>query len=271
MQLRKAHAVGVLDDEGVDVRDVDAGFDDRGADENLRFALGDGAHDVGELLLVHLPVRHGDGGAVDHFGDLERGALDVVDAVVEIIDLPAALQLAAHGVAEDVPVVLHDEGLHGHAVLRRLLDGRHVADAGEGHVERARNGRGREREHVDIAAELLDVLLVADAEALLLVDDEQAELLELHALLQQLVRADDEIALAGADGLERFAVFRRGLEAAEHADLDRNAEKPLRGRLIMLLGEHRRGHENRGLIAVEHALHDGAERDLGLAVADVSA
>ena len=35
-------------------------------------------------------------------------------------------------------------------------------------------GRGREREHVDAGLQLLDLLLVADAEALLLVDHEQA-------------------------------------------------------------------------------------------------
>ena len=37
------------------------------------------------------------------------------------------------------------------------------------------------------------------AKALLLVDDQQAEILELHVLLQQLVRADDEVEGAGAE------------------------------------------------------------------------
>ena len=47
------------------------------------------------------------------------------------------------------------------------------------------------REHVDVGLELLDALLVLDAEALLLVDDEQAEILELDVLGQQPVGADD--------------------------------------------------------------------------------
>ena len=39
VQLRKAQPVGVLDDERVDVRDINAGFNDGRADENLNFAV----------------------------------------------------------------------------------------------------------------------------------------------------------------------------------------------------------------------------------------
>ena len=67
MQLGQTHAVGVLDDEGVDVRHVDAGFDDGRADEDLRLARDHALHDRRELLLVHLTVRHVDDRAVEHF------------------------------------------------------------------------------------------------------------------------------------------------------------------------------------------------------------
>jgi hypothetical protein len=41
-------------------------------------------------------------------------------------------------------------------------------------VKRARDGRRRQREHVDELAELLEALLVCYAEAVLLIDDEQS-------------------------------------------------------------------------------------------------
>ena len=41
-----------------------------------------------------------------------------------------------------------------------------------------------------LGAQLLQLLLLAHAEALFLVDDDQAEILEAHVRLQQLVRAD---------------------------------------------------------------------------------
>ena len=59
------------------------------------------------------------------------------------------------------------------------LDDGHVAEAHERHVQRARDGRGRHGEDVDGGAHLLQAFLVADAEALLFIDDEQAEVLEL--------------------------------------------------------------------------------------------
>ena len=65
------------------------------------------------------------------------------------------------------------------------------------------------------AAHLLDVLLVRHAEALLLVDDEQAEVLELDVLLQQLVRADHEVALARAHIGERLAHLRLRARSGE--------------------------------------------------------
>src|SRR5262245_64309043 len=47
-------------------------------------------------------------------------------------------------------------------------------------LKRARNGRRRQRQHMHVLAELLEALLVLHAEMLLLVDDEEAEIGELH-------------------------------------------------------------------------------------------
>ena len=58
-----------------------------------------------------------------------------------------------------------------------------------------------------LLAELLDLLLVRDAEALLLVHDQQAEIAELHVLRQQPVRADDDVDLAGGEVGERLLLL----------------------------------------------------------------
>ena len=77
-----------------------------------------------------------------------------------------------------------DDGLDGHAVFGRRLDDAHIAQADQRHVQRARNGRGGHGEHVDLRAHLLEALLVAHAEALFLIDDQQAEVLELESLTE---------------------------------------------------------------------------------------
>ena len=60
MQLGKAELIGVLNDQGIDIGNVDARFDDGRADQDLHLALGHALHDVAELLLAHLAVGHGD-------------------------------------------------------------------------------------------------------------------------------------------------------------------------------------------------------------------
>ena len=115
------------------------------------------------------------------------------------------------------------------------------------------------------------MLLVAHAEALLLVDDEKAEIFKLDILLQQPVCADNEVALAGFEIVKSFIDLRRRSESAQYLDRHREAEKTLHGGLIMLLGKHRRWHQNCRLPVIKNALHDSAQCDLGLAVADIAA
>jgi len=76
---------------------------------------------------------------------------------------------------------------------------RPVADAEQRHVQRARDRRRRKRQDVDRRAQLLEALFVHDAEPLFLVDDDQPEVRKHDVLLQQAVRADDDVDLAARD------------------------------------------------------------------------
>ena len=58
----------------------------------------------------------------------------------------------------------------------------------------------------------LQPLLVAHAEALLLVHNQKPQILEMHVLLQQLVRADDQVNLARRQLLQRLFHLRRCAE-----------------------------------------------------------
>ena len=272
MELGKTELVGVLHDEGVDVRDIDAGLDDRRADKHLDPALDHIVHDAGELFLVHFAVRHADGNtAAELLLQPQRRMLDVFHPVMEIVHLPAADKLAPDGVAHGLFVLLHHERLYGLAVARRLLDGGHAAQAGERHVECARDRRGRERQHIDALRHFLELFLVRHAEALLLVHDEKAEIPEGDALLQQTVRADQKIDAARERLFENVLFLAGRTVPGKERDLDRVAEKAAHCGLVMLAGEHRGGHEDRALLAVENALHGRAQRDLRFAVADVAA
>ena len=131
------------------------------------------------------------------FADSIGHRLDGGHPVVQKENLPAAIQLPLDGIADDLFVKLDHRGLDRQPILRWRLNGAHIARAGEGHMQRARDRRGGERQHVHRLPQHLELLLVQHAEALFLVDDHQSEFLEPNVLLDELVRADDDIDRAG--------------------------------------------------------------------------
>ena len=185
MQLGQAQPVRVLDDQGVHVGDVDAGFDDGGAHQHLNFAVGHLLHHGAELPLGHFPVGNADGHVLPQpLAQPPGSGLDVLHPVVQVINLAAPAQLPADGLSDDGPLMLHHIGLHRLAVVGRLLDGAHVPDAGQGHVQGPGDRGGGQGQGVHLLGPLPELLLVGHAEALLLVDDQQAQVVKFQVLLQ---------------------------------------------------------------------------------------
>ena len=122
-----------------------------------------------------------------------------------------------------------------------------------------------------MGAQRLDVLLVLDAEALLLVDDHQAEVLPSHPGLQQPMGADHDVDRALGHTVEHRAGFGALGEPGQALDPDREAGHPLGEGLQMLVGQQRGGNQHRDLLAVLDRFECRPNRDLGLAVADVAA
>ena len=178
VELTEPQQVGTVDDQRVDRGHVDARLDDGGADQHVELALPEVEHDLLEGALVHLAVGHRDAGLGHELAQLAGDVLDVLHPVVHEEHLALAEQLTADRLGDRPLVVLADVGEDRLALARRRVEQRQVADAGQAHLERARDRRGRQGQHVDVRLEALDRLLVADPEALLLVDDQQSEVLE---------------------------------------------------------------------------------------------
>ena len=123
-------AVGVFDDEGVGVGNVQTGLNDGGAYQHLNLALRHGLHHVSQRVLAHLAVGDAHADARNPALDCGGALVDGFRAVVQIVDLPAPLDFPADGVVHNGLAVFHHEGLHGIAVSGGLLDGGHVPDAG---------------------------------------------------------------------------------------------------------------------------------------------
>ena len=85
------------------------------------------------------------------------------------------------------------------------------------------------------------------AEALLLVDDDEPEFAKFDVGLEEAVRADEDINLAGGGGFQNFFLLRPGAETADHLDGDGVAGHALAEGVEMLLGEDGGRDEQRDL------------------------
>ena len=109
------------------------------------------------------------------------------------IHLAATLDLSFDHLFDELVIVRGHIGLDRLAVFWWRLHNAHVADAGDRHMQCARNRSRRQRENVDLRPEPLQALLLNDAKSLLFVDDDESEALEPNIALQQTVSPDHNI------------------------------------------------------------------------------
>ncbi len=95
VQLGQAHAVGILNDQGVAVAHVDAGFNQGGADQHVDLAVQQLLPNR-ELLLGHLAVGNAHPRTRHQLAAWRRW-LDGVHPVVQVVHLPAPGQLLFDG------------------------------------------------------------------------------------------------------------------------------------------------------------------------------
>ena len=91
--------------------------------------------------------------------------------------------------------MLQHVGLYRLAVGGGLLQGGHVPDAGEGHVQRPGDGGGGQGEHIHLFEGLLQLLLVLDPKPLLLIHHQQPQVLEAHISVKQAVGPNEDVHL----------------------------------------------------------------------------
>ena len=228
-------------------------------------------HALLELALGHLPVRDEEAKLGQELPQLLGRLVDRLHAVVQVERLAAARVLALERRPDELLVVLADGRADRAPALGRRLDDRDVAQAGERHVQRARDRRRREREHVDLEPERAQELLLRDAEALLLVEDHEPELLRDHVAREDAVRPDQHLDLALAELVEDPLLVGLRAEARDHLDAHREVAVALAERVPVLLGEDRGRAEDERLLPVQRGGEGGAHRDLRLAEADVAA
>ena len=178
IELGEAETIGPVDQEGVGVGDVEPVFDDGGGKKDIGLTVEERPHGLLELTLGHLAVPDHDPGLGHHLVQPKGEGADGFDAIVDEVDLTAALHLVKDGLAHHLFGELADAGLHRLTVARWRLDERDVPQTAHGHVEGARDRRRGHGNHIDLGAQLFEFFLLGDAETLFLVEHDQTEIAE---------------------------------------------------------------------------------------------
>jgi len=138
-------------------------------------------------------------------------------------------------------------------------------------VQRAGDRRRTQGQDVDLEAQRSQKLLLRDTEALLLVQNDEAELLRDHIAAEDPVRPDQDVHLALLEVGQHLLDLPRGTEARDHLDTHGEVAVARAEGVPVLLREDRRRREHQRLLAVDRDGERGADRDLRLAEADVAA
>ena len=118
VQLGQTELVGAADQNRVGRRNIDTGFDDGRAQQNV-VALGHKvAHDFFQLALGHLAVGHGNAGLGQDFFELLLAVFDGLDFVVQKVDLTTALQFTQNRFANHARAFVAHKGFDSKTSLR---------------------------------------------------------------------------------------------------------------------------------------------------------
>jgi len=269
VQLSQAEAVSLLDDHDRRVRDVDADFDHGRRHEHVELARLELGHQLTPLGRTKAAVQETDLVVAQlrspqppglGLGRARLRGLGLLDQRADDVRLPAVVEVlpqAAVGLGGALGSDPRgDDRLARGRWFRNLRD-RQVAI--ERQRERARD-RGRGQMQNVRRAALGERAALLDAEAVLLVDDRDAELAEVDAFLDQRVRADDD-ARFGDVGLDRAREQRHG-----HAEL--RTERLDCQKVLLSQGFCRR-HQSAAQAGLDRT-QEPVERDDGLARADVA-
>jgi len=202
-----------------------------------------------------------------HVGDLGEPG----DAVAHEEHLPVAAHLEIDGIGNHLMAVGAQLGVDGVTVGRWRAHDAHVSRSHERELQGAGNGCGRHGDGVDIGFQLAQLLLGAHAKLMLLVDDEHSEVVPLHGLAQELVRADDDIDLSARQVFQHLLGLLGRPCPGEIVHTHGKILEAVAEGLVMLKGEHRGGHEHGHLLGVAGRLECRPDSHLGLSEAHIAA
>src|SRR5579875_12253 len=280
VQLREAKAVSIFNDHHRCVRYVDANLDYRGCYQDIEFVVTETAHGLILLCRLHGSMQQAQAqiwkdlalqALVLGCRSLDRQRFGFLDQRADNKCLAPRRHFVDDGrvgfVAPRSRAPARDDPL---AAGWQLIDYRYVQVSIERQGQRPGNWCGRHDEHMRVMPFLAQRVALLDAEAMLLIDDDQPQPAKVHIFLDQRMRADSH---GGLSALDRGVACRAfALAQAPGEKNSANAEWLQHGAdaACMLFGQQFRRRHDRTLVAVECGHQQGSRCNCRLARADIA-
>ena len=280
VELREPEAVGLLDDHDRRVRDVDADLDHGRRDEDVELPRLEARHHRAAVARAQAPVQAADAVAAAARAVRSRSASASAARATFVPDSSMSGQTTyacrpssrwrrsrvyaselRSSVTQAVTIGFRSAGGDASSLTSRSPKTVSASVRGIGVAVRWRTCGLRPS---------TSALRCADAEAVLLVDDRDGEVVEVDLLLDQRVRPDDDVRVARGDQLPRGGVLARADRAREQRDADAERLAELVDREEVLLGERLRRRHQRPLAPGLDRAQERVQRDDRLPGADVA-
>ena len=218
MQLRKPEALAVFDHHDGRIADIDADLNDHRRNQHVQFSMLKRLHDCVLFLLLHRAMHQTDAQmriactklliellrrfAVDAFGFFDQRR--------DNISLPALLHLRRHEIVNfRSGILIPEKGPNRLAPGGQCINDRNIKIPVQNHRQRPRDRRRRHDQYVRIFAFGMKHFALIDTETMLLIRHKQTGLGKHHIRLQDCMRTDQDIDLAGSQRRKQFPALRR--------------------------------------------------------------
>ena len=219
IQLGQPELVRPVDDHRIGVGHIEPGLDNHRRYQNVDVTCDKLTHVVVEVTLALLPVRHRDRRAWRQTTRPVGHSLDRFNAIVHQEHLSPAIQLTRNGLGKEIVVPRLNEREHRRPISGWRLDGREISETRKCPLQRSGNRCGGERQHIHFQSESLEALLVSHTEAVLFIDHQKTEVLEVHIRRQQAMGADDDVDRPTLGFLQHVPLFGRRAKPRQHFGL----------------------------------------------------
>ncbi len=272
VELAQAEHVGPLDDQRVRLRDVEARLDDRRRDEHVRVAGEERDHLLLQLVLAHLTVRDEEAQARAELLQLLRppprssrrgcGGRTPGRRVRPRARAPCAMSSSSYSPTK-VRIGRRPSGGVSITEMSRSPESDMCSVRGIGVAliaSTSTSSRSWRSSSFCATPKRCSSSTITSPSSF-----------GIDVAREDAVRADQHLDLSFGKVEQRLLRLLRRPEARDHLDADGEVAVAVLERVPVLLREHRRRHEHQHLLAADGDGERGAQRDLGLAEADVAA